>query len=95
MPEPTKTVPGGYLVISPDDRERRRTWPDPRELDDVTWRAIYSPDSITPADLRRLVSVASSYGHIFEISQREFLPTHSAIRAALADTADTEEPIDA
>ncbi len=84
MPEPTKRLPSGYIVISPDDPKLRRTWPDPSALDDVCWRAVYSPDSLTTADLMKLVSVAGAYGAVFERSQREFLPTHAAVRAALA-----------
>lgn len=90
MPEPTKTVPGGHLVISPDNRERRRTWPDPRELDDVMWRAAHNPALLTPADLRQLVSVASAYAYIFSVPQRTFLPTHSAIRAAMSEESTSE-----
>lgn len=84
MSEPTRTVPGGrYIVISPDDKERRRTWPDPRDPAEVGWRATHNPDSVTRADLLWLVSVLDAYRQVFAISQREFLPTHAAIRGAV------------
>lgn len=87
MPEATKTVPT-RIVISPDDPERRRSWPDPRALEDAAWRATHCPDSITRSDLLVLAGVVSAYRDIFAMPQRQFLPTHSAIRAALtADTA--------
>lgn len=89
MSEPTKTVPT-RIVISPDDPNRRRSWPDPRAVEDIAWRATHLPDTITHTDLLQLASVVSAYQQVFAISQRDFLPTHSAIRAALADDTTRE-----
>lgn len=91
MSEPTKTVPT-RIVISPDDPNRRRSWPDPRAAGDIAWRATHLPDSITRTDLLQLVSVVSAYQFIFSISQRQFLPTHAAIRAALAGAPTQSAP---
>jgi hypothetical protein len=87
MTEPTRTIPG-RIVVSPDDPERRRSWPDPRVLDHVIWAARYSPESLDHNNLRLLATVAEAYRHIFSISQRAFLPTHAAIRAAAKNTTD-------
>lgn len=84
MAEPTKQVNGGYIVISPDDDRRSRTWPGPKRAGELEWKARYAPTSMTRSELLFLASVAHAYRHIFSISQREFLPSHAAIRAHLA-----------
>jgi hypothetical protein len=92
MPEPTKRVPG-RIVISPDDKARSRSWPDPRLLDDdLVWKVQHNPDHLTRLELRRLMDMASTYAYIFSIPQRSFLPTHAAIRAHLATPAEPAAP---
>lgn len=91
MPEPS-TITGGRIVISPDDPTRRRTWPDPRAAAEASWRAVYSPAALTREDLHLLTSVAGAYAYIFEVPQRTFLPSHAAIRAALAAPAVVPDP---
>jgi hypothetical protein len=88
--EPTKIVPG-YIIISPDDPECRRTWPDPRASEEARWKASHDPTALTLAEIRQLATAAQTYAHIFGISQRQFLPTHSAIRAALSADAHLDE----
>lgn len=84
MAEPTKQVNGGYIVISPDDDRRSRTWPGPARAAELEWKARYSPTAMTRSELLFLASVAHAYCHIFSVPQREFLPTHAAIRARAA-----------
>lgn len=85
MAEPIKRLSSGRIVISPDNPALRRTWPDPWALEDVCWRAVYSPDALTREDVLLLVSVAGAYSSVFEQSQRGFLPTHAAIRSVLSN----------
>lgn len=82
MAEPTRQT-STRILISPDQKDQRRSWPDPRDPTEIMWRATYAPDSITKEDLRWLVDRASTYAHIFEITQKQFLPSHAAIREHL------------
>jgi hypothetical protein len=97
MAESTKQVPG-RIVISPDDPRRSRTWPDPAELAELSWSCRYAPEEISRRDMLLLASAVDAYRHIFAMPQREFLPTHAAIRAHLAAkliASLIEEPADA
>jgi hypothetical protein len=85
--EQTQQV-GSHIHISPDVREDARAWPDPRDPAEIIWRATYAPGALTPTELRWLAVRASSYAHIFELTQREFLPTHAAIRAHVRTSQD-------
>lgn len=92
MTEPTRAYGAQNIVISPDNPDFRRVWPDPRapfaEPDDrhsLVWRATYAPESVTQDEVRQLVRIATAYAHIFETSQRGFRPTHAAIRAHLRE----------
>jgi len=84
MPEPIKQVPGGFFEIDPENSTHRRTWPDPRASKEACWKAAHSPKTLTLQDVRRLASAAEAYAYVFSVSQKTFLPSHSAIRAHLA-----------
>lgn len=86
MAEPTEQR-GSHIAISPAVPALARSWPDPRDTRDVLWRAAHARDSLTAEDIRWLAQRASAYTHIFELTQQQFLPTHSAIRAHLRDKA--------
>lgn len=84
MAEPTKQVPG-RIVINPRDPKRSRSWPDPARItDELFWQAKRDPSGLTREQVQTLCDAASAYAYIFSIPQRQFLPTHSAIRAHLA-----------
>lgn len=85
MPEPTKRIGMHSIVISPDDPDRRRTWPHPRATEDVEWRALHHPSSLSDDEVRALARAAGAYRMVFFVSGRDFAPTHSAIRRVLAD----------
>jgi hypothetical protein len=82
MAEPIKDL-GSHLVISPEDRSKQRTWPNPVQVQDLVWRLLYAPSAITAQDRVMAASFLSAYAHIFSLSQREFLPTHAAVREHL------------
>jgi hypothetical protein len=89
--EPTKQVPT-RIVINPDDDRRSRSWPDPADLVDVAWKARYAQTAMTRSELLKLASAVDAYIHIFAMPRREFLPTHAAIRAHLAQDTGQLDP---
>lgn len=91
----TAKIANGFITISPDDPERRRTWPDPRASEEARWKASHNPEALTVAEIRQLATAARTYAYIFGIAQRDFLPTHSAIRAALAADPDLAAHLEA
>lgn len=85
MAEATQDGPGDTITIRPADPYTALHWPDPTGTRDARWRVWHAPDTVTVADMRALARAAETYDFMFQIPQRQLLPTHAAIRAHLAD----------
>lgn len=94
MAEPTRQV-GARIHISPDNAKLRRSWPDPRATTAARWKAHHDPSNLTVDEIRCLAEAAEAYTHMFEVSQRDLLPSHAAIRAHIAhgENGASSEPL--
>lgn len=55
---------GSYIILDPDTKGETTTWPRPDDPDDVTWRLIHSPETLTEHDRMYLRSVVAAYGSL-------------------------------